>query len=292
MRRFLIILLVIIMHCPMLSAWGRLGHATVAKVAQDHLSVEAEKALAGYLDGLTLAALASDADTYRGEWTRDMGFVPSNIDEARPPWLKSFDFSTPLNIAPYSHMITVDKEFRCYRTDNLDGEYINNIAYYVDILAKELKAHASEMDSFERYKAIALIVHFVGDMHCPVHIVYRPDNALKGKYKLWWNGEELSLHGVWDNAIFRNLGYWSYSDMALLVDTASEKQIQLIVDGDIYDYASDSAECCWPAISACHAGITLPATYATDMRPLLFSQLRNAGYRLAEILNDIFVSNE
>ena len=270
-----------------LNAWGKLGHATVGHIAQEHLTPKARKALSNYLDGKSLAAIASDADTYRGMWTMDLGFIPTNIDNARPPWMRGFDFSTPHNIAPYSHMITVDQEFNVYPTDNLNGEYIDNIAYYVTRLAQDLKENAEDMDPYERYKTIALIVHFVGDMHCPVHIVYRPDNVTKGKFKIDWKGESVNYHGWWDKFIFDAYYDWSFSDMASLVDTANRKEINELTKGDVYDYAQDSARSCYSTACKYKEGDSIDRNYPTDVRDLLFSQLRNAGYRLAKILNDI-----
>ena len=270
-----------------LNAWGKLGHATVGHIAQEHLTPKARKALSNYLDGKSLAAIASDADTYRGMWTMDLGFIPTNIDNARPPWMRGFDFSTPHNIAPYSHMITVDQEFNVYPTDNLNGEYIDNIAYYVTRLAQDLKENAEDMDPYERYKTIALIVHFIGDMHCPVHIVYRPDNVTKGKFKIDWKGESVNYHGWWDKFIFDAYYDWSFSDMASLVDTANRKEINELTKGDVYDYAQDSARSCYSTACKYKEGDSIDRNYPTDVRDLLFSQLRNAGYRLAKILNDI-----
>ena len=283
----LIISAVLNLNCPAAGAWAKLGHATIGHIAQEHLTHRSQKTLEKYLDGRPLAAIASDADAYRGQWTMDLGFVPTNIGEARPSWIKGFDFSTPDNIVPYSHMITVDQEFNVYPTDNLNGEYIDNIAYYVTKLAQELKDNAEDMDPYERYKTIALIVHFVGDMHCPVHIVYRPDNVTKGKFKINWKGESVNYHGWWDKFIFDAYYDWSFSDMASLVDTANKKQIAEITKGDIYDYAQDSARSCWSAACKYKEGDTIDRNYPTDARDLLFSQLRNAGYRLAKILNDI-----
>ena len=65
------------------AGWGQIGHSTIAQVAQDHLTPEAERALDKYLDGLKLAIIASDADEYRSQWTVDLGFVPTNPDDAR-----------------------------------------------------------------------------------------------------------------------------------------------------------------------------------------------------------------
>lgn len=270
------------------SAWGKIGHSTIAYIADTHLTPEAKAALHEYLDGMPLTAVASDADVYRGQWTLDLGFVPTNPDAARVSFVKTFDFSTPLNISPYSHSITVDEDFVCYPTDNLDGAYINNAAYYVDQLAEKLKKDAPKMDKYERYKAIALIVHLVGDLHCPMHIVYLPKNTIKGHAKVQWKKKESSLHSIWDRKIFEAYYDWSFMDMAYLVDTASEEQIRKITEGNIYDYAGDSARNSWPAVCAYKAGDVLPQSYATDMRPILFSQLRDGGYRLAAIFNGIF----
>ena len=270
------------------AAWGQIGHSTIAEVAQNHLTPEAQKALNEYLDGLPLAIIASDDDVYRSKWTTDLGFVPTNPEAARVPWLKEFDFSTPLNIAPWTHSITVDMDFNCYPTENLNGEYINNAAYCVDILAKQLKENSKDMDPYERYKAIAIIVHLVGDMHCPMHFVYYPDNVVKGHFMVDWKGKERDMHVMWDGTIFNEYYDWGFRDMAYLVDTATPEQIAQITEGSIYDYASNSARDSWPVVSAYKDGDVLPRSYATDIRPVLFSQLRNGGYRLAAIFNYIF----
>ena len=290
-KRFLMALLVpalFLMNTVESSAWGQIGHSTIAQVAQDHLTPKAQKAIQKYLDGMPLAIIASDADVYRGVWTVDLGFIPTNPDDARVSFVKNFDFSTPLNISPWSHSITVDMDFKCYPTDNLNGAYINNAAYYIDRLSAELKENAENMDPFERYKAIAIIVHLIGDMHCPMHIVYLPDNVVKGHYFVEWKDKKYDMHVMWDGSIFDSYYKWSFLDMAYLVDTASPKQIAEITKGSIYDYAESSARDSWPVVSEYVEGDPLPKSYATDVRPVLFSHLRNGGYRLAAIFNEAF----
>ena len=292
MKKTLLIALLVpaflLMNMVESAAWGQIGHSTIAQVAQDHLTPKAQKAISKYLDGMPLAIIASDADVYRGEWTVDLGFIPTNPQDARVTFVKNFDFSTPLNISPWTHSITVDMDFKCYPTDNLNGAYINNAAYYIDRLSKELKENAENMDPFERYKAIAIIVHLIGDMHCPMHIVYLPDNVNKGHYMVYWKGKQHKMHVIWDGRIFDDYYKWGFKEMAYLVDTATPKQIAEITKGNIYDYAESSARDSWPAVSAYSDGDVLPRSYATDIRPLLFSQLRNGGYRLAAIFNEIF----
>ena len=279
---------VLFMNISEAFAWGQVGHSTIAQVAQNNLTPKAKEALARYLDGLPLAIIASDADVYRAQWTVDLGFIPTNPGDARVTWLTDFDFSTPLNISPWTHSITVEMNFNCYPTDNLDGAYINNASYYIDKLSAELKANAENMDPYERYKAIAIIVHLMGDMHCPMHIVYLPDNVIKGHYYVYYKGKKQKMHVIWDGRIFDDYYDWGFLEMAYLVDTATPEQIAEITKGSVYDYASYSARDSWPVVSAYVEGDPLPKSYATDIRPVLFSQLRNGGYRLAAIFNEIF----
>lgn len=284
----IVALTILVMYCGTARAWGKIGHATIAQVAENHLTPAAKNALYRYLNGIPIAAIASDADVYRGEWTLDLGFIPRNPNDARVSFVESFDFTTPLNISPFSHSVSVDKNFDCYPTDNLDGSYINNAAYYVHNLSEELKANATSMDPHERYKAIALIVHLVGDMHCPMHIIYMPKNTVKGHYNVFWREKKYSMHKVWDTRIFEAYYNWGFVDMAHLVDTASPESIAEITEGNIYDYAGKSAKDCWPVVNEYVSGDSLPESYATDKRDILFSQLRNGGYRLATIFNYIF----
>lgn len=287
MKRLIIVGLALLGIGLNASAWGDLGHATIAEVAQRHLTPKAAKVLDEYLDGMKLASIASDADKYRSYWVMDLGFVPTNPDDARVSFLKEFDFTTPLNISPWSHSITVDKDLNPYPTDNLDGAYINNDCYYVKILAEKLRNEAATMDPAERRKAIALIVHFIGDMHCPVHIVYLPDNTDKGHFDVTFGGRKTNYHSFWDGPVMNGLP-GGFQEMAYLVDTKSKREIREITKGDVYDWAKDSATQSLQAYELVKPGDVIPSTFPYDVRPLLYSQLRNAGYRLAAQLNEIF----
>ena len=268
-------------------AWGQLGHATVGQIAQDHLTPKARKALKKYL-GYSLAFYASDADAYRSVWTLDLGFVPTNPEASRVSFLKDFDFTTPLNISPWSHSVTVDSNFKCFPTDNLDGAYINNVAYYVTNLAKELHENAENMDPYERYKALVLIIHFIGDMHCPMHIVYLPDNTVKGHISITYKGKETNLHSYWDSKMFDSYYPKSFRDMAYLADNASRKEFKEITKGDVFDWAGRTAEQCWPLHNVWKDGDTIHNTYGLEIREIALNQLRDAGYRLAAVMNGIF----
>ena len=268
--------------------WGRYGHATVAQVAENHLTSKAKKALFKYLDGEPITAIASDADVYIGKWQLDLGFVPTNQDFARGKgWVKDFDTSAPPNMARYPHCIAVDKDFNAYRTDNFDGKLFENCVIYIDRLYKQLKANAEGMDPKERHIAICEIVHLVGDMHCPMHIAYYDREIKRGFFDVTVGGTlKTTLHHYWDTEIFQAFP-WSYGDLAHMADNCSPRQIKAISKGDVYDWAKASAIDCWPSHNV-KPNAELSSYYPYEMRPLVLKQLRNGGYRLAAMLNDIF----
>ena len=290
MKRFLIALSVLVLAgAPLASGWSRLGHAVVAKVAEDHLSSKARKALAAYLGDETIVSISSDADLQRPFWTMDLGFIPTNPEAARLSWLvpQGFDTNTPENISPISHSVTVDRNFNSLRTDNQNGAYVNNAAYYIEQYARELKEGARTMDPELRKRKIALIVHLIGDFHCPMHIVYQGQDELKGSFTVTIGKSQVRYHGWWDGGIFANLLPYSYSDVARIVDTKSKKEIAQITKGDVYDWVHESAVDSWPAHRV-KEGDVLDQAFPLEMRPILYNQLRNGGYRLAALLNDIF----
>lgn len=268
-------------------AWSGIGHASVAAIAENHLTPKARMAITEYLDGKSIVSIASEADKKRAVWTFDLGFIPTNPEKCRLSWLTGFDFSTPQNIAPWSHSYTVDSNFKPYPTDNLDGEYINNIVYYVDKLSKDLKKIAATMDPEMRARYIMLIVHFLGDMHCPMHVVYLPADPAKGSFPLKFRGGNVKLHSFWDKTMFSECGTNNPAEVARLADTARKGEIRRICKGDVYRWGEDSARKSWAAHTF-KEGDTIPDNYIKEMQPLLYSQVRNGGYRLAKVLNDIF----
>ncbi|MDO4195562.1 MAG: S1/P1 nuclease [Prevotellaceae bacterium] len=268
--------------------WGRYGHATVAQVAENHLTPKAKKALHKYLDGLPITAIASDADVYIGKWPLDVGFVPTNLDFARGTgWVKDFDTSAPGNMIRYPHCMAVDKDFNALRIDNFNGELFENCIIYIERLYKQLKAGAEGMDPKERHIAICEIVHLLGDMHCPMHIAYYDRDIKRGFFDVTVGGTlKTTLHHYWDDQIFDAFP-WSFGDLAHMVDDCSSSEIKAITKGDVYDWAKSAAIESWPSHNV-EPNDALSSYYPYEMRPLVFKELRNAGYRLAAMLNDIF----
>ena len=287
-RLFLLAVALIVLATPESFAWCRLGHATIAQIAENHLSPKALKKVNEYLRGASMAEVATDPDTYRGAWAMDVGFIPSNAADYRYKFMTDFDFDSPLSVLPVSHAITIAADGTAWKTDRDGDRYVQNSAYYVERWAKELRENGDSMDPEERYRKLVLIIHLVGDMHCPGHVCFEGRDDKVGKFQVVYRDKSIRYHYFWDYTVFNGNSIFSIDDGVRLTDTATKKEIKEIVSGDIWDWVDDCAEKCLPVYEMVPEDRNLPYSFAADVRPVFYGQIRNAGYRLAAVLEQIF----
>lgn len=270
--------------------WGNVGHAVVAQVADNHISKQTKKLLKKYLPGTNIIEVSSEADKNYYVWSRDIGFECSNpkILRRQPSDMDVY----PTNIEPWCHSYTVDSLYNTYRHNREGDEYIRNAAMDLAVLIEDLKQNKDNMEKSECVVKLSLVIHLVGDIHCPMHILYVPQAPTGGKYSFTVNGKKYNAHSYWDSALIKLLEpEWSYYEYSEAVDTASPEEIAEIQKGDVYDWGTASA------ISALPAHVHEPkeilsAEYPEKDRELLYTQLRNGGYCLARALDYIFELSE
>ena len=138
---------------------------------------------------------------------------------------------------------------------------------------------------------IRIILHMVGDMHCPSHcklIGGRDDAAPKVNLK----GQPMgSFHGFYDSMASHIYG-WDIepAELAAKLDTYSKGQIKKVCKGNHHDWAKE----CMRRTNLIHQ--LNPNDGTADLRDdtverskdLIDMQLRLAGYRLAHLLNKYF----
>lgn len=272
MKKTLIIIICTILACPHAFSWGRLGHATIAYIAEQNLSPKAKKAVKEYLHGNTLVSVASLNDYFKSIMTVDMGC----------------DFKDAPRVMALPHTFEVaDGTFEVTRVINDDGRYVKNCIHFIDKYAEDLQTGAKNMDDSTRFAEITTIVHLVGDMHCPMHIRYYPVDMTIGNFTVIFHGQPVRYHSVWDDGLIADKRNWSFSDIAYLVDHFDKKQIREWTKGDVWDWARDSATASHH-IHAVKEGQKLGKYYALQNQELIEKQLVKAGHRLAAVLNEIF----
>ena len=257
--------------CGTSFAWGTRGHATTAKIAENHLTPKAKKLLNKYLHGKSIVDYASWADEFKRELKFELDFEPSNYPR----------------ILRFPHTFEANADWSVFEGDRRGDEWVKNCVYMADGYIKELMKNHSNMEDSLRFHKIAMLIHWLGDMHCPAHIRY-PDDHTSSGYFVIINDREVWYHRLWDGLLFNWVHPSSQGEAADIIDTCSPKEIEKITKGNIYDWGKDSA-------SASRATRKYREGAAIDRRELideftelLDSQIRNGGYRLAKTLNEIF----
>lgn len=240
-------------------AWGSAGHRMVAALAASELTPAARAEVARLLRGEadpTLAGVANWADGLRDHPPAD----DPDIAKRTSRW----------------HYVNLDEDDCGYAPPKHcpDGDcVIEAIRRQRDLLADRGQSDAV------RAQALKFLVHFVGDVHQPLHTFGRDKGG--NTFQLQVDGRGTNLHALWDSGLFAGLGerplLETVQRLPLPTDAAA-------VAGDPQAWAE--ASCRIVLRDGFYArGAKLPAGYVTQWRPVAEQQLRVAGHHLAALLN-------
>ena len=262
-RRVAVPLLGCLLFVPAAWAWGPLGHSVVAELAQRHLSPAAETEVVRLLapeHTTHLADIASWPDQIRNDpaqktlWneTRSLHFI--NFHD------RQCDYVPPRDC----------RDGRCV---------VAGVQHYVDILRDRSQSDAV------RLEALKFVVHFIGDMHQPLHAGYRDDAGGNG-YQVQFEGKGSNLHKVWDSSMLMTQ-HRSWQDYAQVLDARGLPPLPSPIAPLDNPYAQWAEESCriTGAAGFYPDGHKIDAAYVSAELPVAEMQLRIAGRRLAEVLN-------
>lgn len=277
MKRILTILSALLLTSTAF-AWSIREHATVAQIAEQHLTPKAKALVRKYLGGRPMAYYASHADFFRNEMIIDLGFEPAEGSRK----------------VVFPHTFHADKKFNPYREVVKKGERKphGNMLYHLDRITKGLaKEHATMNDSV-RLVHLYILIHGIGDMHCPMHIRFIDREPSLGTYKVRFgkgkNKRPVSYHALWDARMIGAIHPWSYADLANLFDFYTEKEIAKFCKGDIFAWGKDVAIASFPMREYQEGDEIDEIAYRRKYQQVGELLLTKAGYRLAKVLNEIF----
>jgi hypothetical protein len=270
-------------------AWGDDGHKAVALIAEHYLTPGAkqqvEALLAADTDDLTrhdIANAATWADRFREanhrrdnyEATRRWHYVDLEIDDpditAACYGRKPLPPGTPASIGDKNACV-VDK---------------------ITQFAAELAA--PETDAEERVIALKFLLHFVGDLHQPLHAANHHDaggNKVRVTVEGFPQKARDELHGYWDKQFVEALGRPPLALAAQLIAQITPEQAAAWREGTADDWAWESFNIAYdvvygePPLSAASPQY-LDAAYVARAERAVALQLSRAGVRLAAVLNN------
>jgi hypothetical protein len=274
MRALRLLALLALLPTP-LFAWGSKGHAVVAEIAERGLSPNAAAALRGLNFGAPLREIASMPDDWRGEESKG----------TRPGDTGALHYAnTPNEIA----------EFERARDCKEDQCVVAAVEKYTAILADK----AQPRD--KRREALIYLVHFVGDLHQPMHAAGgRIRNETTGEMeldrggnlvKIRFMGVETNLHSAWDSMLI-DWGPRSVDDYVdhLLTFELRGRPIEELQRGTPVEWFNESHH------AAVHHAYdigngTLGGEYAQKNIGIVYERLLRGGLRLRRLLETALVA--
>lgn len=243
-------------------AWGWEGHRIIAEIAAARLDPKAGEAIRSLLGDQSLADVANWADEIKSDRTYD--------------WAKPLHY---VNI-PEGGSFKMDRD--CAKT----GCVVSAVLDYQAVLLDEKATPA------RRAEALKFLIHFVGDIHQPMHVGRAKDRG-GNDIKVEFFYDRTNLHVVWDELLIRHTRKpWREYVEELRKRITPEKAAQWRRCMDVCEWATESAK-----LAASHAyqvpkNGELAEEYFDRNIPVVEDRLSAAGVRLAAVLNGIFADRK
>lgn len=250
-----LVLAALLAATPPAHAWGPLGHRIVARLAAAQLTPAARAEVRSLL-------------AVRGK--RHLDQVSNWADDLRDTDPGLYRRTARLH---YVNFHSRDCRYDPPRDCREGRCVVAAIGRYSAILADR-----SEPPS-QRAQALAFLVHLVADVHQPLHAGFRHD-AGGNDFEVTWHGRSTELHRIWDSTMLdtAHLSSGRYARRLRAAPTAiatggspaewAQESCRIDRDGGVYP-----------------PGHVIDAAYMRRERPIAERRLRQAGARLAGLLN-------
>ncbi|TKC10404.1 hypothetical protein FA048_09445 [Pedobacter polaris] len=244
-----------------LISWGYTGHRTIGQLAENHLNPNAKVAIKNLLGDTTIA----DACTWADDARKDPQFA------ATANW---HFLNLPLGLSFEDFKKQIDT--------------ISQGNVYSALLKAEGDLANNDTPRQQQIYALKFIMHFVGDLHQPMHISRAED---KGGNTIQLNYEDkgTNLHSLWDTKMLEHQGL-TYTQLASKYDDISAEDIKQWQSDTLIQWIWES----YQISSQLYAEIDLMGkrviddTYVQKHLPTVEKRIKQAGIRLAGILNGIY----
>jgi len=242
-------------------AWGLEGHHIAAEIAERYLEPEAARQVHELLaieNATTLAEVSTWADDIRGQ-RRDTA-----------PW-----HYVNIPIHPQYGPPAYDAERDCPRG--------NCVVSKIDEFTAELRDRA--VPRRERLEALKFLVHFVADIHQPLHCADDHDRGGNDVH-ISFLGHTTTLHALWDSGLLEAAQITDErSYAAKLAQLITPANLEKWRRGSPSDWATESYGIARSIYGESQEARSLQVFYEAELLPVVNTQLEKAGVRLAGVLN-------
>lgn len=256
MKRITLLLLLLCISISA-SAWGPKGHDAVAYIAEKHLSKKTRKKVQEVLDGHSLVYYAN--------------------------WMDNASHTDEYAHTKTWHYVNVDANEESYAASVKEPK--GDVVTAINDIVAALKS--GELTLEEEQSNLKMLIHLVGDMHCPMHAGYKSDRGGNGTQVKYF-GSSKKLHSVWDSEIVESAHRWSYQEWQEQVDRASKKEVRAMAQGTPNDWIEETVVLSRNVYENSPRGVNLSYDYVAMYAPIIEEQFLKGGIRLAKLLEEIY----
>ena len=266
-----------------LFAWWETGHEAIARIAAAHLTPAARARIAHLLDVEDTPQAVADAMAQASLWADE------TKRETRTGAWHYIDLAIQDSRS--------DIPLRC-RDNNCAPARIRLFA--AQLASKNADYRWSDRD------ALRYVIHFVGDIHQPLHTISDADLGGNCERLNPYIGQAKNLHALWDGELVNELNLSDKELAAQLENRAQSAASAGTIDdwvweshelaiADVYkelriptQVVEFPANCADAPLAIGELQLDISAAYIANMKPVVEEQLIKAGLRLAKLLNDTF----
>lgn len=240
--------------------WGQKGHDTVTAIAEKHVTDATKSAIDILLDGKSIV--------YYANWLDNASHTPEYA------YSKTWHYKN----------IDADKTY-----ENAPNIKEGNIVQAIYDQTAVLQNPDATKD--EKALALKMVIHFLGDIHQPMHMGRQSDLGGNRHYVKYFKSAT-NLHSVWDSRLPESAHKWSYSEWVDQIDRPTEAEVITIVKGGTPDtWGKETYEICKDVYEKTPVDTNIEYDYISDWTPTVEQQFLRGGLRLADLLNSVFDSN-
>ena len=185
-----------------LSAYNVVGHRIISDIAYKNLTSKARKQVDNVLGKRGIIYTSAWADEIRSDNT--------------------YAYSYPWHYQNLEHGLTEDGIKHLLENPTAEGEHL---FFALDQMITRLKKDKKDAE------ALKFLVHFVGDLHQPLHLG-RSENKGGNGVSITWFGRTTNIHSTWDGSLIDSRKM-SSSEYAIYLEDKFESEKQKIKEYDL-----------------------------------------------------------
>lgn len=263
-----VVMLVVLLPLNVIG-WGPKGHAIVADIAYSRLKSQTKKNIRALLGDDHLAAIASWPDEIKKQ--RDESYDWHFVD-------------IPKDAAGFDDARDCFRPQDKHKDAQIDHQNcaVDRIEFFKKVLADE---NATQQ---QRVEALKWVVHFVGDLHQPLHAIDEARGGNDIKLSVFGSPQcgdyPCNLHWTWDSMLLEHTGRTEPEYVHHLQKLIHDEHLDKKPAGTPADWANESHSEARDIINAKPTAAD-EAYYQANIS-LIDHRLALAGLRLAAVLNE------